>query len=126
MMETLGQGICREANEKCSIPEYVLTVKSTGFATDDCIARGKESFHQGQSQEFCSQQLEASGCYQWIERANGVAGVRKDHEFSNKPMKIKILEHLNFLIIFSYKHPKSCIYLFVYWYHPQIWRFGNI
>lgn len=44
--------------------------------------------------------------------ANGGADVGKNHEFNNKPMKIKILEHLNFLIIF-YKHSKNYIYLFV-------------
>lgn len=49
-----------------------------------------------------------------IEMANDGADVAKDDEFTNKPMKIKILEHLNFLIIFSYTLSKSYIYLFVY------------
>lgn len=45
--------------------------------------------------------------------ADGGADVGKDHESTNKPMKIKISENFNFLVIF-YKHSKSYIYLCVY------------
>lgn len=58
MVETLDQCIYGE-DDKCSISENILTVQSTGLATDDCIARGKEHLHQGQYQDVCSQQLEA-------------------------------------------------------------------
>lgn len=46
-----------------------------------------------------------------MEMDTGRADMGEDHEFNYKPMKIKIWEQLNSLIIFSYKHPKTFICL---------------